>query len=261
MSLRKKMIGGFGLMLGLVLVLDTAALLSIRGLNQDLDRATHVTARRQYLAGGAKAAASEMNSLARASMLAAVVGDKVHSDAYQQQFAVPERALVDAVTELRTLSGGSDRDGLLERLADESADAERGEEELRQAVMSDKLDSALAIFGQKVQPRLDAITTEASSLVDQQNRELAATSAASASKAAGMRGLTIGMAVLAIVVGGLVFWGVRQANGALQRMAARMSDSAERVANAAGQVSGASRGLSQGAAEQASSLEETSASA
>ena len=64
MSLRKKLIGGFGLMLGLVLVLDTAALVSIRGLNEDLERATHVTGRCQYLAGGIKAAAFEMNSLA-----------------------------------------------------------------------------------------------------------------------------------------------------------------------------------------------------
>jgi methyl-accepting chemotaxis protein len=260
-NLRRKLIGGFGLMLGLVLVLDTVALLSIRGLNADLERATNVTGRRQYLAGVVKAAAFEMNSMARASMLAAVVGDRVHADGYQQQFAAPQRALLGGVQELGRLAGGRESDSLLQRLAAETAAVQQGQEELRQAIAGEKLDAALAIFGQKLQPRLDGIAAEASSLVDQQNRELTATSAASAAQASQMRSLTIGMALLAVIVGCIVFWGVRQANSLLQSMASRMSESAERVANAATQVSGASRSLSQGAAQQAVSLEETSASA
>jgi methyl-accepting chemotaxis protein/methyl-accepting chemotaxis protein-1 (serine sensor receptor) len=259
-TLRKKLIGGFGLMLGLVLVLDTAALVSIRSLNADLERATHVTGRRQYLAGGIKAAAFEMNSLARASMLAAVVGDRVHADGYQQQFGAPQRALLGGVEELRRLAGGGESDALLQRLADESAAVEQGQQELRQAIAAEKLDAALVIFGQKLQPRLDGIAVEAASLVDRQNRELTATSAASAARAVQMRALAIGMALIAVILGCIVFWGVLQANSMLQSMAARMSESAERVANAATQVSGASRSLSQGAAQQAASLEETSAS-
>lgn len=260
MTLRKKLIGGFGLMLGLVLVLDTAALVSIRSLNADLERATQVTGRRQYLAGGIKAAAYEMNSLARASVLAAVVGDRVHADSYQQQFAVPQQALRGGVEELRRLGGG-ESDALLQRLTAESAGVEQGQAELRAAIAGEKLDAALTIFGQKLQPRLDGIAAEAATLVDRQNRELTATSAASANRASQMRALTIGMALIAVVVGCIVLWGVRQANGLLQNMAARMSESAERVANAATQVSGASRSLSQGAAQQAASLQETSASA
>jgi methyl-accepting chemotaxis protein/methyl-accepting chemotaxis protein-1 (serine sensor receptor) len=259
-TLRKKLIGGFGLMLGLVLVLDTAALVSIRSLNGDLERATNVTGRRQYLAGGIKAAAFEMNSLARASMLAAVVGDRAHADGYQQQFGAPRRALLEGVEELRRMAGG-ESDTLLQALTSESAAVDQGQEELRQAIVGEKLDAALVIFGQKLQPRLDSIAVQSSSLVDRQNRELTATSAASAARAAQMRALTIAMALIAVVVGCIVFWGVRQANSMLQSMAGRMSESAERVANAAAQVSGASRSLSQGAAQQAASLEETSASA
>jgi methyl-accepting chemotaxis protein/methyl-accepting chemotaxis protein-1 (serine sensor receptor) len=247
-------------MLGLVLVLDTVALVSIRGLNADLERATNVTGRRQYLAGGIKAAAFEMNSLARASVLAAVVGDKVHAEAYQQQFGAPQKALVGGVEELRRLSGG-ESDALLQRLTAQSAAAQQAQEELRQAIIGEKLDAALVIFGQQLQPRLDGVAVEAASLVDRQNRELTATSAASAARATQMRAVTIGMALLAVIVGCIVLWVVRQANGLLQGMAGRMSESAERVANAAAQVSGASRSLSQGAAQQAASLEETSASA
>jgi methyl-accepting chemotaxis protein/methyl-accepting chemotaxis protein-1 (serine sensor receptor) len=253
--------GGFGLMLGVVLILDTAAMISIRSLNADLERATNVTGRCQYLAGSIKAAAFEMNSLARASTLSAVVGDKAHAQSYLQQFVAPQQALLSGMGELRRLASGGEGDALLQRLGAETASAQEGQEELRQAILGDKLDAALVIFGQKLQPRLDGVAVEATSLVDRQNRDLTATSAASAARAAQMRWLTIGMALLAVIVGCLVFWGVRQANALLQNMAGRMSESAERVANAATQVSGASRSLSQGAAQQAASLEETSASA
>jgi methyl-accepting chemotaxis protein/methyl-accepting chemotaxis protein-1 (serine sensor receptor) len=253
--------GGFSLMLGLVLGLDITALLSIRALNADLERATQVTGRRQYLAGTVKAGAMEMNSLARASMLAAVVGDKPHCEAYQQQFAGPLKALRDGVQELRRLSGGGESEALLRRLVDESSAVTEGQAELQQALAADKLDASLAIFGQKLQPRLDGIATEAASLVEEQNKEMAATSVLAESRASEMRMLTIGMAMIALVVGCIVLWVVRQANRLLERMATRMSESADRVAKASAQVSGASRSLSQGAAQQATSLEETSASA
>ena len=51
MSLTKKLLGAFGLMLALVLILSAGALLVTRSLNRDLDRAAKVTARKQYLAG------------------------------------------------------------------------------------------------------------------------------------------------------------------------------------------------------------------
>jgi methyl-accepting chemotaxis protein/methyl-accepting chemotaxis protein-1 (serine sensor receptor) len=247
-------------MLGLVLILGAAALVALRNLNEDLDRAAKVTARKQYLAGGVNAAASEMASLARGSVLASVVGDKAHSDGYMKQFQGPQDQLQNALAELERLSGVKESGGLLDRIEQQAASVRQAHEELRQAMANQQLDAALAIFGQKLQPRLEGIAREASALVDEQNRELADTSAASSKKSARIRTLTIGLAALAIVVGGFVFWMVRQANLGLQRLAARMSQSAERVATAAGQVSGASRSLAQGASEQAASLEETSAS-
>ncbi len=261
MNLRTKLLGGFGVMLGAVLLLGMAAVFSIRGLSDDLERTTKVTGRRQYLASTVKSAAAEMTSLARASVLAAVVGDKAKAQTYQQQFAAPHNALLEATDELRRLSEPGASEGALARLAGESAAVQDAQQQLQQAMASDKLDAALAVFGQKLEPRLDAIAQEASKLVDQENRELAATSEAAGARAARMRYLSIGMTLIAALVGCLVFWAVRQANDTLQKMASRMAESAERVKSAARQVSSASRALSQGAAQQAASLEETSASA
>jgi len=247
-------------MLGLLLVLGVAALFSLHNLNDDLDRATRITARKQFLAGGVNAAASEMTSLERGSVLASVVGDKPHSDGYQQQFRVPQQRLQDAVAELRQLSDSTDGEGLLPRIEQQAGLVRQAQEELRQAMASQQLDSALSIFSQKLQPRLEEIGRESSQLVDQQNKDLAATAEASANKAARTRNLTVGIALLALIVGCGVLWIVHGANLSLQHLAARMSESADKVATAAGQVSGAGRSLAQGASEQAASLEQTSAS-
>jgi methyl-accepting chemotaxis protein len=260
MTLGKKLLGGFGVMLGLVLVLSMAAVIALRNLNGDLDRAANVTARKQYLAGGVNAAASEMASLARGSVLASVVGEKARSDGYLRQFEAPEEQLRKAIAELERLSDSQDGGGLLERIAGQATLVRQAYDELRQAMANQQLDAALTIFNQKLQPRLEGIAREASSLVERQGSELASASEASAAKSARIRSLTIGLAGLALVVGLFVFWMVRHANVSLQRLTGRMSNSAEKVSTAAGQVSSASRSLAQGAAEQASSLEETSAS-
>jgi len=260
MTLGRKLLGGFGVMLGLVLLLSVSAMVSLRNLNDELDRAAKVTARKQYLAGGVNAAASEMASLERASVLAAVVGDKTASDGYQAQFRDPQNRIQNALAELRRLSGTSESNSTLQRVEQQAGLVAQAQEELRQAMANQQLDSALSIFAQKLQPRLAGIAREASALVDEQNRELAAASEASAGRSVRTRNLMVGLAALAVGVALFIFWMVRGANAGLQHLAARLSGSAGRVATAAGQVSGASRSLAQGASEQAASLEETSAS-
>jgi methyl-accepting chemotaxis protein len=260
MTLGRKLLSGFGVMLGLVLLLSGGALVAVRNVTADLDRAARVTAKKQYLAGGVNAGASEMASLARASVLAAVVGDSAGSASYLQQFVTPQTRIQEAIADLRRLSGKTDSIDILERVEQQALLVRQSQQELRQAMANQQLDAALAIFGQKLQPRLEGIAREASSLVDEQNRELAAASEASAGRSVRTRNLTIALAVLALAVALLILVMVRHANTALQQLGARMSRSAEMVATAAGQVSGASRSLAQGASEQAASLEETSAS-
>ena len=67
MSLARKLLIGFGVMVGLCAILSVGALVVIGDLNRDLDRAANVTARQQYLAGRVSAAASEMAGLERGS--------------------------------------------------------------------------------------------------------------------------------------------------------------------------------------------------
>jgi methyl-accepting chemotaxis protein/methyl-accepting chemotaxis protein-1 (serine sensor receptor) len=229
-------------------------------LNDDLKRAADVTARKQYLAGEANAATSEMASCERGTVLADMLSDKAHSEQYQQSFRARAATLQKALDELTRLAEGGETDSLVKSLNQQATLVLQGHEELSQAVATGKMDAALETFGQKVQPRLEEMAKAATSLVDQENRELAAASEASANKSTRSMAATVTLMVLAFGVGIGVLLVVRNANGSLKVLSARIADSAAHVASAAKQVSAASQSLAQGASEQAASLEETSAS-
>src|SRR5215470_20180626 len=104
MSLTRKLMISFGAMLGMVLLLGVGALLVTRDLTGDLDHAANVTARQQYLAGEVNAATSELTSLERGSVLAAMLGDKAHVEEYQQKFQARGDALKKALSDLARLA-------------------------------------------------------------------------------------------------------------------------------------------------------------
>src|SRR5690242_12292581 len=103
MSLTRKLLLSFGVMLGLVLLLGGGGLVMTRDLNRDLERAANITARQQHLAGEVKAATSELTSLARGTALSAMLGEK-NVDDYQQRFLSQGSSLRQELAELGKLA-------------------------------------------------------------------------------------------------------------------------------------------------------------
>jgi len=260
MSLGRKLLSGFGSMLALMLLTSGGALFVTHSLSEDLKRAADVTARKQYLAGEVNAATSEMASCERGTVLADMLSDKAHANQYQQSFGTSAASLQKALDELNRLSEGGETGSIVTALTQQASVVLQGHEESARSVASDKMDAALETFSQKVQPHLEEMAKAARSLVDLENRELAAESAASASKSARSMAVTVALALLALGVGIGVLLIVRNASASLKILSARIADSAAHVASAAKQVSAASQSLAQGASQQAASLEETSAS-
>src|SRR5579863_982164 len=155
MSLSRKLLGGFGSMIALILVLSVGALVAISELNTDLDRAANVTARKEYLAGEVNSAAWEMTSIEKGSVLAAVLGDKAQSDLAHQQFQGPSTRLRKALTDLREMAATGQSASLLQTLERQATSVFEADEELRHAMGNQQLDAALIIFAQKLQPRLE----------------------------------------------------------------------------------------------------------
>jgi methyl-accepting chemotaxis protein len=260
MSLTRKLLLSFGVMLGLVLLLGAAALLVTRDLNRDLDRAANVTARQQYLAGEVNAATSELTSLERGSVLAAMLGDKPHIEEYQQRFRTRGEALRKALAEMARMAEGRAAVERIQTLDQQAVLGVQADQELRHAIANQQMDNALVIFAQKVAPRLEEVGRQATSLVEQQSRDLAAASGASATKSANNRLITIALLLIGLAAGGVVFWMVHRANQSLRGLATRMAEGAENVSAAAMQVSRSSQLLAEGATQQSASLEETSSS-
>ena len=260
MSLTKKLLVSFAAMLGLVLLLGVGGLLVSRDLSGDLERAANVTARQQYLAGQVSADAAELTSLERGSVLASMLGDAAHLQAYQQAFSQHAENLRKSLSELRKTADSREAPARLQNLEQQALAVTQAHEELRQAMGKQQMDATMVIFAQKVQPSLEEIGRQAVSLVEQQNSDLASASAASSAKAARSTTVTIALLLLALGVGAGVLWMVRRVGVALKDLAARMSESAERVSGGASMVSSSSQSLAAGASQQAASLEETSAS-
>jgi methyl-accepting chemotaxis protein/methyl-accepting chemotaxis protein-1 (serine sensor receptor) len=260
MSLTKKLLGAFGLMLTLVLILSAGSLLVTRSLNRDLDRAAKVTARQQYLAGDVATSTSLLTSQERGYVMAAMLADKEHAAACESAFRERAQRLQRALEDLRGLADSAETSGLVQTLTQQASVVNQAHAELSQAMANQQMDAAMTIFSDKVVPRLEEIGRRASELVEQENRELATAAEESARTASRGLFITLGLAILGLVVGGLLFAIVRKANYSLRGLARRVAESAERVAEGASRISETSNKLAEGASQQAASLEETSAS-
>lgn len=247
--------------MALILLLSVGSIFSLRDLNAELDRAVNVAARQQYLAGQVDAATSELTSLERGGVLGAMLGDnRSRLEDYEQQFRKRGETLRSSLSELGRLADSQEAGSQIRSLDQQANLVLQGHDELRQAISNQKMDQALAIFAQKVQPNLEQIGRQAADLVERQSRQLADTSAASAAKSSRTRWVAILLTLVALAVGAVVFWSVHKANDALKGLSSRMLESAERVSLAAGQVCKTSESLADGASRQAAALEETSAS-
>jgi len=260
MSLTKKLLGAFGAMLGLVLVLSAGALVVTRSLNLDLDRAARVTARKQYLAGEVNASTSVLTSLERGYAMAAILGDLQQASTIERSFRDHAQRLDQTLASLRAISDTQQTTVQVDNLAQQAAIVDQAHGEMSREMAGQHMDAAMEVFTSKVLPRLEEIGRAASDLVEQENRDLAAAADSSSRTASQGRLIVLILAIAGLIVGGLLFAIVRRASGALRELAHRLGESAAEVAGAASQVSETSKALADGASQQAASLEETSAS-
>ncbi|MBV9744590.1 MAG: MCP four helix bundle domain-containing protein, partial [Acidobacteriia bacterium] len=260
MSFSKKLYGGFGLMLALLVVLSVTASVVVRGLNRDLDRAANITARQQYVSGQINADVLGLANSARGGVLSAVLGNQPQSQEHLAHLKALSAELEQAVAELDKLTDVTQDGSLLQTLKRQAAGVREFSNEMTRELSSQHMDVALKIFGEKMEPQLAEIGQQASSLVKQQSVLLAKASESAHAKSSRTEGITMGLALLALAAGVGVLWIVRQVNEAFKSAAARLAKNADLVSTAAADVSGTSQSLAREASQQAASLEETSAS-
>ncbi len=259
MTIGKKLIGAFGVMLGTAVALSLGAFWQVKSLTGDLNNAVNVTARKQALAGAIQASTAQMmvyeenlllgSILQRPAMVTQAKEGFRTEMARTQKASADYQSLVDADTSATIIALEQAR-GLVSRANDDMlANLDKGQFDLVQKTFDDS-----------VVPRIKEISVASEKLVDQERERLALVSKSAESETT--RGIwIIGMLFLASLgAAGMVLWIIQHTNKQLRGLAVEVATGSRRVARAAAQVSGSSQSLAQYASEQAAALEQTSAS-
>jgi len=259
MSIGKKLISSFGVMLAATLALSLGSFWQVRSLTADLNNAVKVTARKQALAGEIQASTARMLAVDENLMLGSIlqrapVVSQAKED-FRGELARTEKALRD----YQLLDAGAEA-AVLAPLHQALNLVGRAHDEMLAILDRQQFDLLQKAFDDAVLPRAKEIAMQAQNLMDQEKERLSSvTKSAEAETARGMWMFVVLM-LTSLGAAAMVLWVIQQTNRQLRGLATEVGSGSRRVARAAAQVSSASQSLAQYASEQAAALEETSAS-
>jgi methyl-accepting chemotaxis protein/methyl-accepting chemotaxis protein-1 (serine sensor receptor) len=261
MTIAKKLYTGFGAALLISLLMGIVALRNLSNLGENVTHLANVSARCLYLSGDINNLSSDILGSARGMNLHAHMND-TEQVAHLHEVATTELdRMKKEAEEFAGLTSSPDlRQKLQSNIVDKIPALSQGMAEDYAQLQKGNVAAADASFKEKVVALAQPISDAGDEIAQEENKVVADYGAEAVSGIAPARYLNIAMMFLAFAVGAGVIWVVRGINTVLQSSIIELSDGAEQVATAAGQVSSSSQSLAQGASEQAASLEETSAS-
>ena len=259
-TIGKKLFTGVGVLIALLMASGATTLWTTRAMNERLVHTGEKTVRRIRLAERAQAEPLRMYIAEQMMLLARAAGDKALHETWKAKFDAAQAALQTELTQLDgLLEAGTSKDAL-GRFKQGSAAVLKAHEEVMALVAVDKHFEANQMSLDKVRPAMEANEAFIRIVVDNQTKLLDEDVAQSA--VAYNRANLTGLLLLGIgvSVAGLVGW-----VGALRQRPAAQHGRRPEAGRGEGRLGGqpggtSSQSLSQGATEQAASLEETSAS-
>ncbi|SDU22543.1 methyl-accepting chemotaxis protein [Verrucomicrobium sp. GAS474] len=261
-TIRKRVIFGFALVIGLSIVIGLFAINRISGLKSDIDDiATNWTPSVNALTK----IESQVGTLRRENLLMLLTAATVSIDAGQEvsKKVVQEEAdLAKMIADYKTLvEGDTGEMKLYEEMAATSKPYFDAINEVSALLRSGQLSAAEELRAKKASPAGNALVKAIDAEVEFNQSHLT-NQANLSNKVASMAvmGIGIGLGVsvgLALLIGIAIVSGV---NLSLNRIGEILKGSSSQVASSSGQVSSSSQSLAEGASQQAASIEETSAS-
>jgi methyl-accepting chemotaxis protein len=260
MSIGKKLVCSFGVMLAAAITLSLGALWLVRGLTADLNNAVKVTARKQALAGEIQARTARMLADDQNLMLGSILQRPALVTQAKEEFRAEMAGTERAVSEYRTLVDSGVAPASLSALEQDLSSVSRVHDEMLGHLDRQQFDMVQKTFDESVLPRAKEIGSQSGTLVEQEKERLSAVTKASEASSARGIGIIGVLFLVSLGASGLVLWVIQQTNRQLRGLATEVASGSRRVGRAAAQVSSASQSLAQYASEQAAALEETSAS-
>jgi len=260
MTIGKKLLISVGSLLAMSLALGLASLHSIDQLEERLDTATQKTARRMRLAGMIDAAGSDMLAAQRGMLAYGFGKSRDGVENAKRMFDSAGHQWQSCIEEFRPLAVTVEGKELIDRLQVDLNNWRPIGEEIKRLTDQENLDEALKVATQKGLPLYEANSRDARRLGAIQDEILSRDTEAGTRLARTSTWTAIVLLSISLAVGAAVVLIVRNINRTLQNAAAGLSQTAEQVASAAGQISSSSQALAQGVSEQAASITQTSAS-
>ena len=261
MTISKKLFAGCGGLLAITLMIGGLAIYNVSKLGSSLEVIGHHYIRSLYLSGSVNDLTSELAGTSRGIVLDGHLKEADKARADNQHFADVISLVRKDATEFAAGARHAQLHDLAQNdIADKLDSLSQANSAMFDLVIKGDLPGADAALTDKVMPLADEISRSGEELAKLDADAAVAYGDEASSTVGSARTLSILMICLAIGVGLLVVYIVRNLSATLTESIAELRDGADQVANAASQVSSSSQSLAQGASEQAASLEETSAS-
>ncbi len=255
-----KLFSGIGALVFLLMVVGGLSVNALSGVKAELDKATGPTTKKIELAYEMQQTAVRFRSEQRRALLGAFAGDMDTVEAAAQRIKTLAASFREKVDELGTLLVTEAGRNMLAEIRQRETEWSKADEEVFAMLRKGENQPAWALAREKGNPLVDRIDAINNDLLDQQMKFLAEARTSADAAYNSTRMMLVGVFVLALAVGALVAFVVRQIVAALRSASRELRQGSEQVVSASNQVSTSAQSLSQGATEQAASLEETSAS-
>jgi methyl-accepting chemotaxis protein len=261
MTISRKLYIGFGISLLISFVMGMISMYNVSSLG---DRLTDIGGRQAqllYLAGDISRLTADLSAALRDMSLSAHANDVdgVHTS-YETARGDVNRLKKDGTEFVETTKAPALRDRMQsEILTKLPLIAQVVDEDFALFAKGDA-GSGDRVYREKIRPIAETLNISGSELARSEDEQIKSSAKKAVGFVAPARYISIFILLLTLAVGAVLTWVIRDIGTVLQKSIIELSDGAEHVAAAAGQVSSSSQSLAQGASEQATSLEETSAS-
>jgi methyl-accepting chemotaxis protein len=260
MTIGKKLVVSFAVMLALILVLGYTSFMTMDSLGGKLDAAINLTARTLDLVQDLAKGFHEMQAASRGAQLSLVNGDSPSLAIYMQKFDAAYMQVQAQVEALRPLLQADQSREVLRQMEDGLSAWTLLHRQYLDQGQKKEFAQAHRLMIDKIVPIFERMQQSISAEVQNQRDLLAVANQDAKASIYWSRWTALVLIGVSLAVGAAVILTVRGVSAGLRRVTAEMSDSADQVASASSQVSAASQSLAQSSSEQAASLEETSAS-
>ncbi len=260
MTIGKKLLASFSAMIGLILILGVSSLVTMNNLGGKVDVAVNVAAQRAYSYQTMIRKFCEMQASARGAQLSLINRDDGAYNANVQQFNEALSQIRAEIKNVRELDKTAAAQAAVQEIEESIAAWLPLHEQYISLAKQGKSGEAHRVMADQIYPVFQRAQKAADDAVAEQKNLMAEAGRAAVSGISRSRWTSVVMVLLAMVLGAIVVYVVRDITKKLLRLSTEMSEGAEQVAAASQQVSSASQALAQASSQQAASLEETSAS-